>query len=186
MADDLEADQTALEITKRMQKFAEDFFGNLSNQYILIDSEFYSQNPIVGFDLLLNTIRPIPKREQFELKAIQVLIRKLVQCKFPENYRQNRWLADGLSHYIFMRYVETYFPELRLTGNLAELPSVIILSICTRSLYRKNKFTSCFCVSEKPCTTLLTPKSGLDKIQSKNRFAIPFSYGNQNLRRDRK
>ena len=94
-----------------------------------MDSEFYRQNPIVGFDLLLNTLRPIPKREQFELKAIQVLIRKLVQYKFPENYRKNRWLADGLSHYLFIRYVETYFPELRLIGNLAELPCYRLINL---------------------------------------------------------
>ena len=125
MAEDLKTTKTVVEITKRMQKFAEDFFGNLSNQYFLIDSEFYNQNPIVGFDLLLNTLRPISKEEQFELKAIQVLMRKLVKYKFPDNYRQNKWLADGLSHYLFMRYLEILFSQTKINRKFSRFPSVI-------------------------------------------------------------
>ena len=167
MADGLESDQTAVEITKRMQKFAEDFFGNLSNQYTLIDSEFYIQNPIVGFDLLLNTLRPIPKHEQFELKATQVLIRKLVQSKFPENYRQNRWLADGLSHYLFMRYVETYFPELRLIGNLTELPVLSTYQFAQAPFASKTNLQAAFVYRRNLAQPLLTPSQYLTKYNRK-------------------
>ena len=167
MADDLAADQTTVEIIKRIQKFAEDFFGNLSNQYILIDSEFYSQNPIIGFDLLLNTLRPIPKHEQFELKATQVLIRKLVQSKFPENYRQNRWLADGLSHYLFMRYVETYLPELRLIGNLAELPLLSTYQLAQAPFAAKTNLQSAFVYRRNLAQPLLTPSQDLTKYNRK-------------------
>ena len=167
MADDLAADQTTVEIIKRIQKFAEDFFGNLSNQYILIDSEFYSQNPIVGFDLLLNTLRPIPKHEQFELKATQVLIRKLVHSKFPENYRQNRWLADGLSHYLFMRYVETYLPELRLIGNLAELPLLSTYQFAQAPFAAKTNLQAAFVYRRNLAQPLLTPSQDLTKYNRK-------------------
>ena len=168
MANDFEAGQTGLEITKRMQKFAEDFFGNLSNEYVLMDSEFYRQNPIVGFDLLLNTLRPIPKREQFELKAIQVLIRKLVQCKFPENYRKNRWLADGLSHYLFMRYVETYFPELRLIGNLAEIPLLSSYQFAQAPFTAKTNLQAAFVYRRNLAQPLLTPSQNLTKYNRKS------------------
>ena len=167
MADNLEADQIAVEITKRIQKFAEDFFGNLSNQFILIDSEFYSQNPIVGFDLLLNTLRPIPKHVQFELKATQVLIRKLVQSKFPENYRQNRWLADGLSHYLFMRYVETYFPELRLIGNLTEFPLLSTYQFAQAPFASKTNLQAAFVYRRNLAQPLLTPSQDLTKYNRK-------------------
>ena len=167
MADDLESGQTGLEITKRMQEFAEVFFGNLSNEYVLIDSEFYSQNPIVGFDLLLNTLRPIPKREQFELKAIQVLIRKLVQYKFPENYRKNRWLADGLSHYLFIRYVETYFPELRLIGNLAEIPLLSSYQFAQAPFTAKTNLQAAFVYRRNLAQPLLTPSQNLTKYNRK-------------------
>ena len=167
MAGDLDADQTILEITKRMQEFLEVFFGNLSNEYVLMDSEFYRQNPIVGFDLLLNTLRPIPKREQFELKAIQVLIRKLVQCKFPENYRKNRWLADGLSHYLFIRYVETYFPELRLIGNLAELPLLSSYQFAQDPFTVKTNLQAAFVYRRNLAQPLLTPTQDLTKYNRK-------------------
>jgi hypothetical protein len=167
MANDFEADQTGLEITKRMQKFAEVFFGNLSNEYVLIDSEFYSQNPIIGIDLLLNTLRPIPKSEQFELKATQVLMRKLVQSKFPENFRQNRWLADGLSHYLFMRYVETYFPELRLIGNLAESPLLSAYQFAQAPFTAKTNLQAAFVYRRNLAQPLITQSQDLTKYNRK-------------------
>jgi len=167
MAEDLETTQTGIGITKRMQKFAEDFFGNLSNQYFLIDSEFYNQNPIVGFDLLLNTLRPIPKEEQFELKAIQVFMRKLVQSKFPANYRQNKWLADGLSHYLFMRYVETYFPELRLIGNLAEFPPLSTYQFAQAPFSFKTNLQAAFVYRRNLAQPLRTPSQDLTKYNRK-------------------
>ena len=167
MAEGLETTQTGIEITKRMQKFAEDFFGNLSNQYFLIDSEFYNQNPIVGFDLLLNTLRPIPKEEQFELKAIQVFMQKLVQSKFPANYRQNKWLADGLSHYLFMRYVETYFTELRLIGNLAEFPPLSTYQFAQAPFSFKTNLQAAFVYRRNLAQHLHTPSQDLTKYNRK-------------------
>ena len=167
MADDLAADQTTVEITKRIQKFAEDFFGNLSNQYFLIDSEFYNQNPIVGFDLLLNTLRPISKEEQFELKAIQILMRKLVKYKFPDNYRQNKWLADGLSHYLFIRYVDTYFPELRLIGNLAEFPPLSTYQFAQAPFSFKTNLQAAFVYRRNLAQPLHTPSQDLTKYNRK-------------------
>ncbi len=167
MAEDLETTKTGVEITKRMQKFAEDFFGNLSNQYFLIDSEFYNQNPIVGFDLLLNTLRPISKVEQFELKAIQVLMRKLVKYKFPDNYRQNKWLADGLSHYLFMRYVDTYFPELRLIGNLAEFPPLSTYQFAQAPFSFKTNLQAAFVYRRNLAQPLHTPSQDLTKYNRK-------------------
>jgi hypothetical protein len=167
MADDLAADQTTVEITKRIQKFAEDFFGNLSNQYFLIDSDFYNQNPIVGFDLLLNTLRPISKEEQFELKAIQILMRKLVKYKFPDNYRQNKWLAVGLSHYLFMRYVDTYFPELRLIGNLAEFPPLSTYQFAQAPFSFKTNLQAAFVYRRNLAQPLHTPSQDLTKYNRK-------------------
>ena len=167
MADEVEEAQTGLEITNRMKEFAEDFFGNLSNQFFLIDSEFYNQSPIVGFDLLLNTLRPIPKHQQFELKAIQVLMRKLVQSKFPENFRQNKWLADGLSHYLFMRYVETHFSELRLIGNMAEFPPFSTYQFAQAPFIAKTHLQAAFVYRRNLAQPLLTPSQDLTKYNRK-------------------
>ena len=167
MAEDLKTTNTVVEITKRMQKFAEDFFGNLSNQYFLIDSEFYNQNPIVGFDLLLNTLRPISKEEQFELKAIQVLMRKLVKYKFPDNYRQNKWLADGLSHYLFMRYLEIYFPKLKLIGNLADFPLLSNYQFAQAPFSFKTNLQAAFVYRRNLAQPLQTPSQDLTKYNRK-------------------
>ena len=167
MAEGLGTTKAVVKITKRIQKFAEDFFGNLSNQYFLIDSEFYNQNPIVGFDLLLNTLRPISKEEQFELKAIQVLMRKLVKYKFPDNYRQNKWLADGLSHYLFIRYLETYFPSLKLIGNLADFPLLSNYQFAQAPFSFKTNLQAAFVYRRNLTQPLQTPSQDLTKYNRK-------------------
>lgn len=124
MINDFAIDKHGPEITSRLKDFLERYFGNINKQYILVDEDFYEQHPIVGFDVLLNSLKPIPKKDQFELKAAQTILRKLVQTKFPGNFRQNKWIADGLSQYLFMRYVEEYFPTLSLIGQLSTLPLI--------------------------------------------------------------
>ena len=167
MAEDIETTYAGVEITERMKKFAEDFFGNLSNKYFLIDSEFYNQNPIVGFDFLLNTFRSISKEVQFELKTIQVLMRKLVKNKFPDNYRQNKWLADGLSHYLFMRYVDTYFPKLRLIGNLADFPPLKTYQFAQAPFSFKTNLQAAFVYRRNLAQPLNTPIQDLTKYNRK-------------------
>ena len=124
MINGFDSDKHGPQITSRLKGFLERYFGNINEQYILVDGDFYEQHPIVGFDVLLNSLKPIPKKDQFELKAAQTILRKLVQSKFPGNFRQNKWIADGLSHYLFMRYVEEHFSTLSLIGQLSTLPLI--------------------------------------------------------------
>ncbi|MCH1385346.1 MAG: hypothetical protein L7U61_03470, partial [Flavobacteriaceae bacterium] len=46
------------------------YFGNVSDKPYILDMKFYDEMPIIGFDLLLNTLKSIPQNEQFELKAV--------------------------------------------------------------------------------------------------------------------
>ena len=167
MANDFENEVYDQQIMRRFQAYLERYFGNISDQYFLVDSAFYEQQPIVGFDVLFNTLKPIPKHEQFELKSIQTLLRKLVQSKFPGNFRQNKWIADGLSHYLFMRYVEKYFPTLSLIGNLSQLPLISSYDFAKAPFSFKTNLQAAFVYRKNLTQPLNTPVQNLTKYNRK-------------------
>lgn len=167
MANDFENEMYDQQIMNRFQAFMERYFGNTSDKYFLVDSAFYEQHPIVGFDMLLNTLKPIPKHQQFELKSIQTLLRKLVQSKFPGNFRQNRWIADGLSHYLFIRYLEENFPTLSLIGNLSQLPLISSYDFAKVPFTFKTNLQAAFVYRKNLTQPLNTPIQNLTKYNRK-------------------
>jgi hypothetical protein len=167
MANDFENEVYDQQIMRRFQAYLERYFGNISDLYFLVDSAFYEQQPIVGFDVLLNTLKPIPKHEQFELKSIQTLLRKIVQSKFPGNFRQNKWIADGLSHYLFMRYVEDHFPTLSLIGNLSQLPLISSYDFAKAPFTFKTNLQAAFVYRKNLTQPLNTPIQNLTKYNRK-------------------
>ena len=167
MANDFENEVYDQQIMRRFQAYLERYFGNISDQYFLVDSAFYEEQPIVGFDLLLNTLKPIPKHEQFELKSIQTLLRKLVQSKFPGNFRQSKWIADGLSHYLFMRYVKKHFPTLSLIGNLSQFPLISSYDFAKAPFTFKTNLQAAFVYRKNLTQPLDTPIRHLTKYNRK-------------------
>lgn len=167
MANDFENEEYDQQIMRRFQAYLERYFGNITDQYFLVDSAFYEQQPIVGFDVLLNTLKPIPKHEQFELKSIQTLLRKLVQSKFPGNFRQNKWIADGLSHYLFMRYIEEHFPTLSLIGNLSQLPLISAYDFAKAPFTFKTNLQAALVYRKNLTQPLNTPVQNLTKYNRK-------------------
>ena len=167
MANDFENEMYDQQIMNRFQAFMERYFGNTSDKYFLVDSAFYEQHPIVGFDMLLNTLKPIPKHQQFELKSIQTLLRKLVQSKFPGNFRQNRWIVDGLSHYLFIRYLEENFPTLSLIGNLSQLPLISSYDFAKVPFTFKTNLQAAFVYRKNLTQPLNTPIQNLTKYNRK-------------------
>lgn len=139
------------------------YFGNVNDKPYILDMKFYGEMPIIGFDLLLNTLKSIPQNEQFELKAVQTLIRKCIQEQFPTSYRNNSWLANGLAQYLFIRYVETYFSDLRLIGNLSTLPFLSSYEFAKTSFSYKNVLQAGFAYRRNLTQPLQTPSQDLTK-----------------------
>ncbi|MFB9054045.1 M1 family aminopeptidase [Formosa undariae] len=108
-------------ITDKIITFITDNFGNYPNDKLLLTEIDYKKNPIYGLNQLPNFIRPFPNHFQYELKLIKTALNNYFENMLLINPRTDYWLNDGLQVYYLMKYVDEYYPNMKLLGTLSNV-----------------------------------------------------------------
>lgn len=106
----------------QLMEFVTSYFPIGNTQTLFLQSTRYNRHPIVGLELLYDTLKPLPKDQILSLKIAKTLIYNLVYENTLTTYRNQPWIVDGLAQYLFMKYVDTHQSELKLLGNLDNIP----------------------------------------------------------------
>ncbi|MCB0389016.1 MAG: metalloprotease, partial [Winogradskyella sp.] len=88
---------------------------------LLITDIDYRKNPIYGLNLLPSFIRPFPDKFQYELKILKTALNNYLENILIINPRKDQWIIDGLQTYYLMKYVEEYYPDMKLAGTLSKI-----------------------------------------------------------------
>ena len=101
--------------------FLQDKLGCYPHSKLLITNTDYKKDPIYGLNQLPKFIRPFPSQLNYELKILKTGLKKYIENTLLFNPRKDYWLADGLQIYFLIKYVETYYPKVKLLGSLANI-----------------------------------------------------------------
>ncbi len=135
----------------------------------------YNKDPIHGLNVLLNFIKPVSQEVLFDLKVVQMLSKSYLENFIPHNIRQDPWLLKGLRYYIFLEYIETFYPNLKLTGNLSNIWGFKNYHLAKSPFKRRFEITTNFANQRNVNQPLNTP---LDKLTKYNHeIANPASAG---------
>ena len=118
--DNLKPYQKALVIDKVIS-FLKDKLGGYPHNKLMISSTEYNKDPIYGLNQLPKFISPFPSQLNYELKILKTGLKKYIENILLFNPRKDYWLSDGLQIYFLIKYVEAYYPEVKLLGNLANI-----------------------------------------------------------------
>ncbi|WP_434036358.1 metalloprotease [Formosa sp. 4Alg 33] len=108
-------------ITDKIITFITENFGDYPNEKLLLTEIDYKKNPIYGLNQLPNFIRPFPNHFQYELKLIKTALNNYFENMLIVNPRADYWLNDGLQVYYLMKYVDEYYPNMKLLGTLSNV-----------------------------------------------------------------
>jgi len=108
-------------ITDRVAKFLHDNLGKYPHQKLLLTNVEYRKDPIYGLNLLPDFIRPFPDHFQYELKLLKTALRNYLTNTLQVNPRTDHWLPDGLQTYFLMKYIDEFYPKIKLMGSLAKI-----------------------------------------------------------------
>ncbi|PNW27671.1 M1 family aminopeptidase [Formosa algae] len=108
-------------ITDKIITFITDNFGSYPHDKLLLSEIDYKKNPIYGLNQLPNFIRPFPNHFQYELKLIKTALNNYFENMLFINPREDYWLNDGLQVYYLMKYVDEYYPNMKLFGTLSKV-----------------------------------------------------------------
>lgn len=108
-------------LTDKIAKFLIENLGEYPHKRLLVSRIDYNKNPLYGLNQLPDFLRPFPDQFQYELKLLKTALKKYMDNILLLNPRKEHWLSEGLQIYFMIKYVEEYYPDMRLLGTLANV-----------------------------------------------------------------
>jgi len=114
------AEEKAL-ITDKITRYLTQHLGDYPHERLLITKSDYKKDPLYGLNQLPDFIRPFPDSFQYELKLLKTALKNYLDNTLLVNPRKDYWIKEGIQIYYLMKYVETYYPDTKMIGTLANL-----------------------------------------------------------------
>lgn len=105
----------------RVLMFIDENLGSYPHPKLLVTDNEYRRNPLYGLNQLPNFLRPFPDEFQFEMKLLKTALNNYLENTIFINPREEKWVTDAIQTYLMMQYVEEFYPDMRLTGNLSRI-----------------------------------------------------------------
>lgn len=108
-------------ITYKIINFISEYLGDYPHKKLVVSDIDAKKDPIYGLNQLPDFIRPFPKNFQFELKLLKNTLNNYLDNTLLVNPRKDQWLKDGIQIYFMIKYIEDYYPDMKLLGSLANV-----------------------------------------------------------------
>ncbi len=116
----INTNQKAL-ITDKITRFITENLGTYPHERMLITKSDYKKDPLYGLNQLPDFIRPFPDSFQYELKLLKTALKNYLDNTLLINPRKDYWIKEGIQIYYLMKYIETYYPNTKMIGTLANI-----------------------------------------------------------------
>lgn len=121
LKDNVIDDVLAKDILNRQVDFIRQFLGQYPHQEIFLDRATENKNPIYGLNQLPKFIRPFSDVFEWDLTLLKAFTKRYIDNTILLDRRKDYWLTDGLQTYLMMAYIEQYYPEIKLVGNVSKI-----------------------------------------------------------------
>ncbi|MCG9972059.1 metalloprotease [Christiangramia crocea] len=111
-------------ILERVVGFLNERLGEYPHYNLFVTQEDYLNNPIYGLNQLPGFIRPFPDGFQYDIKLFKTITSNYLQNTILINPRTEKWVTDAIMISLMMDYVDTYYPKMKLIGNLSKIIGV--------------------------------------------------------------
>lgn len=106
-------------VVDRVVQFLNTKLGSYPFEKMVISETDYKSNPVYGLNQLPSFISPFPDGFEYDMEQLKTITRHYIKNTFVLNSRDDYWLQDALQIYLMMEYVDTYYPKMKIIGNLS-------------------------------------------------------------------
>ncbi|MBT0609151.1 gluzincin family metallopeptidase [Aequorivita echinoideorum] len=103
----------------RVAHFLDENLGPYPFEKMVVSDTDYRTNPVYGLNLLPSFISPFPDGFEYEMSQLKTMSRNYIDNTLILNPRKDYWLQDALQIYLMMEYVDTFYPKMKVIGNLS-------------------------------------------------------------------
>ncbi|NMH29159.1 M1 family metallopeptidase [Flavobacterium sp. SE-s28] len=108
-------------IVDKISKFVTERIGDLPRGKIMVSEEDYARNPVYGLNQLPGFLAPFSDAYLYELKFLKTYLHNFLQQGLKLDQRKDNWIFDGYQVYLMMEYMEEFYPQGKMMGNIASL-----------------------------------------------------------------
>ena len=162
-------DQIKTDIINRELSFIEEYLGSYPHDKLLVNRISYDKNPIYGLNQLPKMFNPFSGAFEWDIKMFKALTRKYLENTLLVNRRNDAWILDGLQTFLMIKYVETFYPEMKAMGNISKIWGVRKYSMAKLDFNDKYPFVYQF-AARKNYDQALTKRA--DSLSNFNRKIV--------------
>jgi len=107
-----------IRVLMKIYKYMQDNLGDYPYDKMLITEKDLKNNKVYGPDLLPSFVSPFSDKLIWEIELMHIISRKYLDAKVLDK-RKYPWIALGVPAFLEYKYVQQYYPGLKLLGNLA-------------------------------------------------------------------
>ena len=171
--------QRALTIDKVVNYIAENL-GNYPFSKITVAQADYDRNPLYGLSQLPRFISPFETDFLFEIKFLKTYLNNYLHTILKLDPRKDNWIYDGIQIYWMIKYMETFYPETKMMGNVAQLKLFKGYNIVSADFNDQYSYLYLLMARKNLDQPLSNPKNTLirfnDKIASKYKAGLILNY----------
>ena len=108
---------------KKSQKKIDSFVSSLIKPFphnkILVLKKDYDKNPFYGLNQLPKFLNVYSDKFYYEIRFLKAYLNNYLNEILRINKRKDHWIINGINTYIMMKYVETFYPNKKLLGEIA-------------------------------------------------------------------
>jgi len=175
-------------IFDKVSRFTADKLGMPLSSKILITQEDYSRQPFYGLNQLPSFLSPFSDNLIFELKFLKTYLNNYLKENLNLNQRKDYWIYDGIQMFLMMQYVEEYYPNLKMTGNIANLKILKSYHFVNLNFNEQYSYLHMLMARKNLDQALNEPKNRLikfnEQIASKYRAGLSLKYLDSYLEND--
>jgi len=109
------------DILNRQVNFLKDKLGKYPHDKIFINKTSYDKNPLYGINQLPGFLRPFSDTFTWDLRMLKTLTQEYINSSLHTQDRSNTWYRNAIHSYMMMQYVNQFYPEVKLIGNISDL-----------------------------------------------------------------
>jgi len=151
-------------VVDRVLNFLDDKLGDYPFDKMMVSKIDYKRNPVYGLNLLPEFISPFPDGFEYDIEVLKIISRTYLENTLAINPREDHWLLGALQIYIMMDYVDTYYPDMKLVGNLKNLWVVRWFHVSALEFNDQYSFLYMNVARNNLMQKLTTPKDSLLKF----------------------
>jgi hypothetical protein len=165
---------------ERIVNFTNKQIGKFPHQKIVVSQIDYDRNPFYGLSQIPSILRPFENEFIYEIKFLKTYLNEYLKKSMQLDPRKDHWIFDGIQVYTMMKYIETYYPDMKMLGSTYKYFFLKSYSLAQVDFNDQFSYLYLIMARKNLDQPLSTPKDSLikfnEKIAMKYRAGLSLKY----------